>query len=132
MDVIVDASVILAAVMNEPTKPVLVSLTSDAALVAPTSIHFEIGNALSAMFRRRRVTLEQATEAVRIYQSIPIRFVNVELIDSLQIAHHLNIYAYDAYLVRCAEKYRAPLLTLDASLRRRAADYGIQIMEVGE
>ncbi len=84
------------------------------------------------MFRRRRVTLEQATEAVDVYQSIPIRFVNVGLINSLIIAHHLNIYAYDAYLMRCAEKYRAPLLTLDTSLRRRAVEYGLQVVEVGE
>jgi predicted nucleic acid-binding protein len=130
MNVIADTSVILAVILNEPTKPILVELTKEAELVAPTSIHFEIGNALSAMFRRRRVTLEQAIEAVRIYQSIPLRFVGVDLIDSLQIAHQLNIYAYDAYLIRCAEKYRAPLLTLDGALRRRAVEYGVQIMEV--
>ncbi len=130
MNVIADTSIILAVIFNEPTKSLLVALTDNAVLVAPTSVHFEIGNAISAMFRRQRVTLEQAIEAVRIYQSIPIRFVNVELINSLQIAHQLNIYAYDAYLIRCAQKYHAPLLTLDNALRRRAAEYGVQIMEM--
>ena len=48
--------------------------------------------------------LDESLKAINIYKQIPIRFVGVELEESLQIAHQLNIYAYDAYLLRCAQE----------------------------
>ena len=36
---------------------------------------------------------------VKVYRTIPIRLVDVELEQSLRIADTLGIYAYDAYLI---------------------------------
>lgn len=130
MEIVVDASVLIAVIVNEAEKDALIVMTSGAELVAPLSVHWEIGNAFSAMLRRKRITLEQALQAIDIYLGIPIRFVEVELVDSLQLADDLNLYAYDAYLVRCAEKYRLPLLTLDAKLVEMAKSKKIQVLEV--
>ena len=130
MNIVVDASALIAVLVNEPGKPRLVALTADADLLAPHSVHWEIGNAFSAMLKRRRIKLEQAIQALRIYQRIPIRFVDVELDDTLRIAHAQRIYAYDAYLIRCAEKYSAPLLTLDRGLAAAARTQGVQVWEV--
>jgi predicted nucleic acid-binding protein len=130
MEIVVDASVLIAVVVNEAEKDVLIALTSSAELVAPLSVHWEIGNAFSAMLRRKRINVEQALQAIEIYLGIPIRFVEVELVDSLQLADELNLYAYDAYLVRCAEKYRLPLLTLDTKLAEMAKIKKIQVLEV--
>lgn len=116
MDIVIDASVIIAVIANEPLKAKLIEQTKGADLIAPHSVHWEIGNAFSAMLRRGRITLEQALEALDAYRRIPIRFVDVELEESLRIADRLKIYAYDAYLVQCALKYKAPLLSLDMSL----------------
>ena len=130
MEIVVDASVLIAVIVNETEKDSLIAMTSGAELVAPLSVHWEIGNAFSAMLRRKRVNVEQALQAIDIYLGIPIRFVEVELIDSLQLAHELNLYAYDAYLIRCAEKYRLPLLTLDTKLAEMAKIKKIQVLEV--
>lgn len=130
MDIVVDTSVIIAVIANEPVKGQLVALTQGADLIAPTSVHWEIGNAFSAMLRRNRVTLHLALQAMDIYQRIPLRFVEVELNESLKIAAELNIYAYDAYLIQCALKYNAPLITLDQSLVRMAREKRAQIIEV--
>jgi predicted nucleic acid-binding protein len=130
MEIVVDASVLIAVVVNEAEKDALIALTSSAELVAPLSVHWEIGNAFSAMLRRKRINVEQALQAIEIYLGIPIRFVEVELVDSLQLADELNLYAYDAYLVRCAEKYRLPLLTLDTKLAEMAKIKKIQVLEV--
>jgi len=78
------------------------------------------------------VTIEQALQAIDMYLEIPVRFVEVELSNSLEIAGALGIYAYDAYLVRCAEKYRLPLLTLDKRLVQVAKDKGVPVLEVAE
>ncbi len=130
MEIVVDASTLIAVVANEPEKQAIVSVTVGADLIAPISVHFEIGNAFSAMLKRRRVTLGQCLSALKVYEHIPMRLVDIEIEAAAQIADQLGIYAYDAYLIRCAERYYAPLLTLDRALREQARTYGLQIVEI--
>ena len=130
MDMVVDTSAIIAVIANEPEKEALVELTTGADLIAPRSVHWEIGNAFSAMLRRERIKVEQAIQAVKLYQQIPIRFVDVELEETLRIADALGIYAYDAYLIRCALKYRAPLISLDRNLVNAAKEMKVKVIEV--
>jgi len=130
MDIVVDTSVIIAVIANEPEKEALVEVTTGADLIAPHSVHWEIGNAFSAMLRRERIRLEQAVQAVQLYQQIPIRFVDVELEEMLKIADALGIYAYDAYLIRCALKYQSPLISLDQSLVNAAKEMKARVIEV--
>lgn len=56
MDIVIDTSVIIAVIANEPEKGDLVELTKGANLIAPLSVHWEIGNAFSAMLKRRKAT----------------------------------------------------------------------------
>ena len=130
MNVIVDASVIIAVIANEPEKEALIEATQGVDLLAPLSVHWEIGNAFSAMLKRGRLTLEQVIEAIGLYRQIPIRFVEVELEESLRIAKALGLYAYDAYLIRSAVKYKAPLISLDRDLVRGAKEMGVRVVEV--
>lgn len=130
MEIVVDASTLIAVIANEPEKQLVVSATKGADLIAPISIHFEIGSAFSAMLKRRRVTLSQGLHALEAYKRIPIRLVDIELEESLRIASRLDIYAYDAYLLRCAERYHAPLLTLDRALREHARSHGVPLLEI--
>jgi predicted nucleic acid-binding protein len=130
VDVVVDASVIIAVIANEPQRDTLVELTRGNDLIAPQSVHWEIGNAFSAMLKRNRITLEQALAGIRIYGKVPIRFVDVELEESLRMADALGIYAYDAYLIRCALKYSSPLISLDKDLIRFARRMKARVVEV--
>lgn len=130
MDIVVDASVIIAVIAGEPQRDRLIERTIGADLLAPHSVHWEVGNAFSAMLRRNRVQLGQVLQAIAIYKTIPIRFVDVELEESLQLAGALDIYAYDAYLIRCALKYNAPLITLDKNLITVAQRAQARIIEV--
>jgi len=130
MKIVVDASVLVAVIANEPEKDALIELTRGAELIVPNSIHWEIGNALSGMLKRRRITLVQTKNALDVYQEIEVRFVEVELAEALSIADELGIYAYDAYVIRCALKYGAPLITLDQALITHARRKNAQVMEV--
>ena len=132
MQIIVDTSAIIAVLVNESSKPAIIQATQQTDLLAPSSIHWEIANAFSAMFKRNRLTLDEALTAIAIYQQIPIRFVEVELEESLKIADELGIYAYDAYLLRSAVKYNLPLLTLDQGLKEQAERLGVKVIEVEE
>ena len=130
MDIVIDTSALVAVLLSEPERPGLVRATKGAALIAPASVHWEVGNALSAALKRHRVTTAQAQRALAVYERIPVRFVDVELGLALEIAAREAIYAYDAYLLACALIHRAPLLTLDARLARTAAAAAITLVEV--
>ena len=82
------------------------------------------------MVRRKRIEPEAVRQAVAVYRSVPIRFVEIDLGASLEIALRHGLYAYDAYLIECALITKAPLLTLDGPLRRAAAEAGAALMDL--
>ncbi len=130
MDLIVDTSAVLAVIANEPEKSAIVGHTAGATLVAPASVHWEVGNAFSAMFRRNRITLGQAKQAIKSYEQITFRFIDIDLSQSLELSEQLNMYAYDAYVLACALNLRSPLLTLDKKLAMKAPSVGVDVLEV--
>ena len=130
MEVVTDASALVAVITNENRRQALIRSSKGADLIAPASVHWEIGNALSAMLKRGRIGPPQVAEAIAAYEQIPLRFVDVELDESLVIAAELDLYAYDAFLLRCALKYRSPLLTLDRGLVHAAKQLDVAIVEV--
>jgi predicted nucleic acid-binding protein len=130
MNLVVDTSVIIAVIVNEPEKATLIAQTQGADLFAPLSIHWEIGNAFSAMLKRQRITIEQAKLAIEIYKQIPLNLVEVDLVQAIELASQLNIYAYDAYIIACAINQNCPLLSLDAGLIRAAIAAGVDVVEV--
>ena len=130
MDITIDTSALIAVIGNEKAKDKIINITIGASLVSPMSVHWEIGNAFSAMFKRRVIELADAEKALTIYKSIPIQFIDIPLERTLYITKHFNIYAYDAYLIQCAEQTSSPLLTLDKGLANIAKQMGITVLEV--
>jgi predicted nucleic acid-binding protein len=130
MEIVIDTSAILAVVSLEPERPELIRLTKGATLVAPSSVHWEIGNTISAMFKRRAIELDEALKMVHAYAGIPIRLMDTTLLQAVELSHKLNIYAYDAYVIGCAMNQRAPILSLDSVLKERARSLEVEVMEV--
>jgi predicted nucleic acid-binding protein len=130
VELVVDTSVLIAVLTGEPTRDQLIARTQGAELLAPGSVHWEVGNAFSALLKRRRLKLPEVQAALSAYARIPIRFVEIEPAVALELADRFGLYAYDAYLMACARRQRAPLLTLDARLSRVAREAGVEIMEV--
>lgn len=130
MNIVIDTSVIIAVLVNEPHKEKLIDLTTDANLLAPASLHWEIGNAFSAMFKRKRITMRQTLDALHAYQQIPIRFSDVPIDKSVELAKSLGIYAYDAYVILCALKHNCPIISLDSGLLSAASKASATVLEV--
>jgi predicted nucleic acid-binding protein len=130
MVVVIDTSALVAVLVSEPERGAVVRATIGADLVAPGSVHWEVGNAMSALFKRRRATLPQVQRALAVYAAIPIRLIDTDLALALEIAAEHDLYAYDAYLMTCALAQRAPLLTLDQGLTRVASAAGVQLLEI--
>ena len=130
MRIVVDTSTIIAVVADEAEKARLIELTKDATIVAPPSIDWEGGNAFSAMLRRAPITLEQAIEAIEVYQEISLEIVEISLKEAIRLAGKYNIYAYDAYILQCAIEHNLPLISLDQNMIDIAKREGVQVIEV--
>ena len=64
MNIISDTNIFLAVALNEPEKDTIIELTSNVTAVAPEILPYEIGNALSAMIKRKQVTYDEAILAL--------------------------------------------------------------------
>ncbi len=130
MDITIDTSALIAVIGNEASKQKIIEITIGCTLYAPSSVHWEIGNAFSAMFKRRKSSIELAKQALVAYRGIPIKFVDVPLEKALELSQTQNIYAYDAYLIQCAQQTSTSLLTLDNGLKVAARNTGIVMLEI--
>jgi len=129
MYITIDTSALIAVIGNEKSKQKLLEISTGCSLYAPESVHWEIANAFSAMFRRQSICLDLAKQALSAYREIPIKFIDVSLEQTLGISHALNLYAYDSYLIQCAQQTSTSLLTLDHGLKAAAEKMGINVLE---
>jgi predicted nucleic acid-binding protein len=130
--VVVDTSAVLAVLLREPSRDTLVALTESRSLIAAPSLPWEVGNALIAGLRRRKLTAKAVQFAWASYVQIAVRLLHVDARTALGLASSLGLYAYDAYVLEAARAARAPLLTLDAALGRAARSIGLTVIELPE
>jgi predicted nucleic acid-binding protein len=130
MDIVVDTSALLAVIVGEPERERIIAHTAGHVLIGPEAIPWEVGNAFSAMMKQHRLSLDETHKGLVVFQSIPIRYVKVDLANALTMASQEGMYAYDAYFLDCAARHAAPLLTLDRGLMRAARNVGIHILEI--
>ena len=128
--ILVDTSVILAVAMNEPEKDTLVAATNGHTLAAPPVLPYEIGNALSAMFRRKRIDKDEVIGIWRAIGEIPVELVSSDIENSLLMSTEFGNYAYDSYFIQCAIEHRLHLLSLDRRLNEIARELGVHILEL--
>ncbi len=129
MSIISDTNIFLTVALDEPEKGRIIQLTSGLDAIAPEILPYEIGNALSAMIKRKQITHDEALFAQKAASLIPVRLVSVDIQQALKIAIKFNIYAYDAYFLQCARAMSHPLITLDKRMKQVATKLNIEILE---
>jgi predicted nucleic acid-binding protein len=130
MDIVIDTSALIAVIVGEPERTKIIELTAGETLIGPGSIPWEIGNAFSAMFKQDRLSLDEAQKGLAIFNSIPLRYVDPDFQYVMRLSKETNMYAYDAYLLDCAIRYKAPLLTLDRKLKVAAQNLKVDALEI--
>lgn len=139
--IVVDASAIMAVLLREAHRDVVVEATRGVDLLSPDSLPFEIANALSARMKRRdeqRIDAAVASEAFSQFRQMEIALLPQRMSDhvrALELAGQLGLYAYDAYILAAARKQKAPLLTLDGmgrkqGLLQQAPKCGVSVVEL--
>ena len=130
MEIVIDTAAVLAVLLEEPERPALLAVTTGAVLCAPASLPWEVGNALVAAVRRRRLTAMQAQAGWAAYQAVPIRLMEVDIGRAMTLATERGLYAYDGYMLELSRSRALPLLTLDAKLGDAALRAGVELVEV--
>jgi len=128
-ELIADTNIFLSVVLGEPEKKRIIEITSNYHIISPEILPYEIGNALSAMVKRRQIAKEEVPEILMAVKMIPFKLVPVDIQQSLEIATLFNLYAYDAYFIQCANSMNLPILTLDKRMKQVARELGIKILE---
>jgi len=128
MNIITDTNIFLAVALEEPEKVEIITLTSGSDVLAPEILPYEIGNALSAMIKRKQITSSEAFSVLNTANNIPVRLVPTNIQESLEVAIEFNIYAYDAYFIQCAKSMSCPLLTLDKRMVQVASELNIELL----
>ena len=128
MNIIADTNIFIAIALNQPEKHLIVDLTKEAKVFSPEILPYEIGNALSAMLKRKQVNVKDVGEILKITQRIRVRLLIVDIALALKIAIEYNIYAYDAYFLLVAHSKKYPLLTLDKKMKEVAQHMNIKLL----
>jgi predicted nucleic acid-binding protein len=125
MDILLDASAIMAIILNEPNRDIVIRLTKGSVLLSPEIIPYEIVNALISLYKRQKLRKDEVMEAYNSFKKIPIRLLNVNIEKAIEISCKYKIYAYDAYYLEMSKRLKLPLITFDKQMRDVALDINI-------
>ena len=128
MEIILDASAIMAVIVKEPERDLVIQLTQDATIFSPDMVSYEIANGLTRMMKKKIIEKERLINAFNYFTQIPIKTIQVDFQGALEIAWDCKIYAYDACYLELAKRLSLPLLTFNGPMQRIGKDLGISIL----
>ena len=115
---VVDASAVIAVLLDEPNAEKVTPLMDGHELQAPLLIVFEILSTCSVKalsFPEKRAIFE---EALRKFVRLGIGLHEIDPEEVFDLALHHKLTGYDASYLWLAEKLEAELVTLDRQLER--------------
>ncbi len=79
MRIVADTNIFLAVVLEEPEKGRIIQLTTGHELAAPEILPYEIGNALTALVKKKMLNAHEVLLAWQAAQSIPVQLCIVDM-----------------------------------------------------
>ena len=129
MEILLDTSIIISVLLNEQTKPFILKNCEGHDLYCSSSIFAELGNAFSALFKKKLLNLNEAKNAIALFYEMNLRVESFNVTSALRYAMNHNIYAYDAYLIELSIRKSSSLYTLDKKLHNLSKKLGIDVLE---
>jgi predicted nucleic acid-binding protein len=133
---VLDSSVALAWCFEDETSAAadrVLDLLESAEAIVPAIWPAEVGNALLAGERRRRISGAGVARSLTLLRSLNIRLDDADprmQVDTwVTLARAQKLSVYDAAYLAVAVREGLPLATLDRSLARAARGMGLALME---
>jgi predicted nucleic acid-binding protein len=128
--IVVEASAMVDALVDQPVNPALLALLADEELHAPALLDFEVASALRGHARGRRLDRARLGEAVEDFGAFRIERHQMTALLGHILDLRDNFTADDAAYVVLAQALDAPLVTADAKLTE-AERVGVEVRVVG-
>jgi len=128
MEIIVDCCAIMAVIVKEPERDIVIQLTQNAVIISPDMVKYEIANALTKMMKKKIIEKERMINAFIYFKNIPIKTIEINFEKALEIAWEYKIYSYDACYLEAAQRLNLPLLTFDDNMIKIGKDLGLNIL----
>lgn len=98
-------------------------------LVVPALWHYEMNNLLRSAQRRKRLTEEDAREALETLNQVPLVIEDLPEGPArkriLHLAFQFDLSSYDAAYLELSDRHKIPLHTADAKLKAGAKQLGL-------
>ena len=117
---VVDASALGALVFGEPQAEEMSRVLTDATLVAPALLWFEMAAIAIKKIRTHKQLTAQIQTALNLALQLPIIVRDVDYGETVNLALASDLTTYDASYLWLAGHLDAELVTLDAKLRKAA------------
>lgn len=117
---VVDASALGALVFDEPNAERMVQELSDAALIAPSLLWYELASLCLKKIRNNPGQSVQLLTALGFAGRLSIELATVNHIETVTLAQRTDLTLYDASYLWLAQKTGARLVTLDKQLLKVA------------
>ena len=121
---------ILADEISDMAEELLTQiLKGSVELVVPALWHYEINNLLRSAHRRKRLTEEDAREALETLNQVPLVIEDLPEGPAkkrmLHLALQFDLSSYDAAYLELADRHKIPLHTADTKLKAAAKQLGL-------
>jgi len=122
---VVDASALGALAFGEPEAERVVRMLGHESMTAPALLWFEMASICRKKIRRHPDKEDELLDALKRAACLPIRIVEVDQTEVVQLSVKAGISTYDANYLWLARHLRAELVTLDQPLREAASRHGV-------
>jgi len=123
-----DACAIMAVIVKEPERDLVIKLTQGAVMVSPNMVAYEIANALTKMMKKKVIEKERMINAYNYFTKINVKKIEIDIERALEIAWEYKIYAYDACYLEAAKRLNLPLLTFDGNMIKVGKELNVKII----
>jgi predicted nucleic acid-binding protein len=131
MTIVIDASAGLEITLHRSRSPVLNSHISSASKVITSDLYkIEVANVIWKYVKANLLDKEMANKTLDLTQNLVDEFIDIAenneeaMNESIRIGHS----TYDMIYFTLARRYSASLMTLDARLKKIAAEAGIDVI----
>lgn len=118
MSLVVDASVVVSALVDQGAEGRWAESLLEDSLVAPDLLPVEVSNILRKAVRSGAISHDAGALAHSDLLALPIEYFPYEVVGTRVWELRASVTAYDAFYVAVAELVGAPLATLDRKLTK--------------
>ncbi|HMO27231.1 MAG TPA: type II toxin-antitoxin system VapC family toxin [Tepidisphaeraceae bacterium] len=133
-EIVVDASAVLAWILNEPEAETVEVVLRDTVRLVPPIWKLEVTNAIAVRHRRKLITFKQAAALLgtldQFRVSVVDPFASRSMVELLTLASPHQLSIYDAAYLALASDRKAPLLTLDKNLAQAAVRWRVPLQSL--